>query len=181
MRKDLERIIELPEGTTAEIEGSKITLKRNGEPASRDFGPSRIKAEISDGKIRLFVANATRRESEKIGTMHAHIKNMIKGLEKEFTYTLEICNVHFPMNVKVEGQNIVIKSFLGETTKRIAKIVGGAKVEISGNKISVSSRNIEAAGQTAANIEKATKVSNGRERRIFQDGIFITEKPGRSI
>ena len=115
-----------------------------------------------------------------IGTTWAHLKNMIKGLGEEFTYELEVCNVHFPMNVKADGNKITIKSFLGETTERIAKIVDGAKVEIKGSKITVTSNDIEAAGQTAANLEKATRLT-GRDRRIFQDGIFITNKCGRAI
>jgi large subunit ribosomal protein L6 len=34
---------------------------------------------------------------------------------------------------------------------------------------------VEAVGQTAANIERATKVW-GYDPRVFQDGIYITEK-----
>jgi large subunit ribosomal protein L6 len=105
---------------------------------------------------------------------------MISGVQEDFIYKLEIANVHFPMNVKVEGENVVIKSFLGETTERNAKIIPKASVEVKGNQIEVKSANIEAAGQTAANIEKATRLT-GRDRRVFQDGIFITEKPGRII
>jgi len=84
------------------------------------------------------------------------------------------------MNVKIVDDKIIIKSFLGETTERVAKIASGAKVDIKGSKITVSSENIESAGQTAANLEKATRLT-GRDRRIFQDGIFITSKCGREI
>jgi len=84
------------------------------------------------------------------------------------------------MNVKIDGDRVIIKSFLGETTQRIAKILSNASIDIKGNKITVSSNDIEAAGQTAANLEKATRLT-GRDRRIFQDGIFITAKPGRII
>tara|TARA_Y100000310_G_scaffold291519_1_gene319532 strand:- start:336 stop:590 length:255 start_codon:yes stop_codon:yes gene_type:complete len=84
------------------------------------------------------------------------------------------------MNVKVDGDKVVIKSFLGETTERVARIMPGAEVEVKGSQITVKSHDIEAAGQTAANLEKATRLT-GRDRRIFQDGIYITSKCGRKI
>ena len=115
-----------------------------------------------------------------IGTTWAHLKNMIKGVNEDFVYELEICNVHFPMNVKLNDDRVIIKSFLGETTERISKVHPEAKVEIKGSQVTVTSYNIEAAGQTAANLEKATRLT-GRDRRIFQDGIFITKKPYRVI
>ena len=105
---------------------------------------------------------------------------MIKGVGEDFVYELEICNVHFPMNVKADGNKITIKSFLGETTVRESRIMPNVKVDIKGSQITVSSYDIEAAGQTAANLEKATKLT-GRDRRIFQDGISITKKPYRII
>jgi large subunit ribosomal protein L6 len=115
-----------------------------------------------------------------IGTIVAHLNNLMKGTKENFVYQLEICNVHFPMTLKVEGDLVKIKSFLGEKIERKARILPNAKVEIKGNKIEVSSYDIEAAGQTAANLEQATKIRN-RDRRIFQDGIFITETPKGKI
>jgi hypothetical protein len=55
-----------------------------------------------------------------------------------------------------------------------------SKYEIDGNKITVSSSDIEAAGKAASRIEIAARV-RGRDRRIFQDGIFITDKCGVAI
>ena len=45
--------------------------------------------------------------------------------------------------------------------------------------IEVDSYDIEKAGQVATSIEKGSKVKN-KDRRVYQDGIFIIEKPGRT-
>lgn len=180
MNKDLERVVEIPEGVEVVISENNFVVKGKGNELNRNFDLGKIKATVKDSKVILKAKGATRRESKMIGTTWAHLKNMIKGVCGEFVYELEVCNVHFPMNVKMDGDKIIIKSFLGETTQRVAKILSNVKVDIKGNKITVSSNNIEAAGQTAANLEKATRLT-GRDRRIFQDGIFMTAKPGRII
>jgi len=180
MNKDLERVIEIPDGVSVVVNGEEIVVKSGAKELKRNFDRGKVEIRVVNGKIVLSVNGATRRESKMIGTIWAHLKNMIKGFSENFVYELEICNVHFPMNVKVDGNRVVIKTFLGETVERIARIMPGVNVDVKGNKISVSSNNIEAAGQTAANIERATKLT-GRDRRVFQDGIFITAKPGRKI
>jgi len=180
MNKDLERVVEIPEGVSVTVSGNDFEVKGNGKELKRSFDLGKIKAEIKDGKVVLTTKGATRRESKMMGTTWAHLKNMIKGVGEDFTYELEVCNVHFPMNVKKDGDKITIKSFLGETTVRESKILPNVNVDIKGSQITVTSHDIEAAGQTAANLEKATRLT-GRDRRIFQDGIFITKKPYRII
>ncbi len=180
MNKDLSRVIEIPEGTEVAVNDNEVIVKGNGNELIKKFDKGKISLTVADNKVTISAKGATRRESRMMGTIWACINNMIKGVGENFVYTLEICNVHFPMNVKAEGDKIIIKSFIGETVNRTAKILPKVNVDIKGNKITISSCNIEAAGQTAANLEKATKLT-GRDRRIFQDGIFITEKPGRTI
>jgi large subunit ribosomal protein L6 len=81
------------------------------------------------------------------------------------------------MTLKKEGDYLIVTNFLGEKTPRKSLILKGVNVEIKGKEIFVTSHDKELAGQTAANIERATKVRN-RDRRVFQDGIFIVSKPG---
>ena len=187
MNKNLIREIEIVEGVEVSINGNEFIIKGNGKESKRDFDIGKIQISVVGGgesgvgkKIVLSAKGASKRESKMIGTIWAHLKNMVKGVGENFVYELEICHVHFPMNVKADGNTITIKSFLGETTERKAKIMDDVSVDIKGNKIMVTSSDIEAAGQTAANLEKATKLT-GRDRRIFQDGIFITKKPYRTI
>ena len=52
------------------------------------------------------------------------------------------------------------------------------EVKVVGDEIIVTGLNKELVGQTAANIELATRVKK-RDIRIFQDGIWIIKKPGK--
>ena len=180
MKLNLERTIEIPEGIEVSFNDDVLNVKGSGKELSKKLNFHKISLVVKDGKVILSSEKATRRESKMMGTINAHLKNMIKGIGDEFVYKMEICNVHFPMNVKLEGNKLAIKSFLGETTMRYAKILENVKVDIKGTEITISSNDIESAGQTAANIEKATRLT-GKDRRIFQDGIYIVDKAGKAM
>jgi large subunit ribosomal protein L6 len=176
MKCDLNRTIEIPAGISVGVDGDTIKMSKEGKEIVKNFNIHKMKMEVVGTEFKISAKNATKRESTMLGTIEAHVKNMVKGLQENFVYEMEICNVHFPMIVKVEGDEFVVKSFLGEKRDRIAKILKGVKVDVKGQKVEITSHDIEAAGQTAANIEQATKLT-GRDRRIFQDGIFMTVKP----
>jgi len=178
MRQKIEEEIQIPEGITCELENKTLICKKDSYSISRDFSKSNVSISLSENKIILKCEKANKKQFKVLKSISAHIKNMFKGLNSPFVYKLEICHVHFPMNIKVDKDQLIISNFLGEQKPRIAKIVPGVKVEIKGQNIILSSPEIEKAGQTATNIEKATKISK-RDRRIFQDGIFIVEKPLR--
>jgi large subunit ribosomal protein L6 len=84
------------------------------------------------------------------------------------------------MNVAVSGDKLSVKNFLGEKIPRVAKILPGVTVKVEGDIIDIESTDKEAAGQTAANFEQLTRITN-RDLRIFQDGIYITVKDGKEI
>jgi large subunit ribosomal protein L6 len=180
VKKDIKKIIELQDASI-EIKPTEIVVKGHGRELKRKIAlPKKVKLNVEGKNLEISCENATKREAKVIGSLVAHIKNMLAGLKNEFVYKLEICNVHFPMNVKAEKEIVTIKSFLGEKAERRAKILPNVKVEIKGNIITISSHDKELAGQTAANIETAAKQTK-KDRRVFQDGIFITEKCGRPI
>jgi large subunit ribosomal protein L6 len=177
MNQDIEKIIELPLDVEASLNEKEFVVKgKNNKTIKRNFNLGKLKLSIKDKKVLITAKKATKREAKVAGSIEAHIKNMIKGIKEDFVYKLEICNVHFPMTVKLDKDKFFVKTFLGESKDRVARIMPDTNVEIKGSEVIVSSPNIENAGQTAANIEKSTKVRN-RDRRVFQDGIFITSKP----
>ncbi len=181
MRREYNEVIEVPESVVCQInETNTLTCKKGEVETSRSMDIPESRVEVENNKIKIICKKANKKSRAYVKTYVGHIKNMLKGLDEKFVYELEICHVHFPMTVKVEGETLVISNFLGEKENRSAKIVSGVDVDVKGNKITVSSHDLESAGQTAANIERASKIYK-KDRRVFQDGIFMTAKNGRII
>jgi len=180
MRKDFSQEIILPEGVNVRKEGRTLHVKGNEGEVSKEFNFGKLKYDKKDNKIILSHSLSTRKEKRMINTITAHLKNLINGVQNKFEYKLKVCSSHFPINVEMKGHIILIKNFLGEKTPRKCEIPKGAEVDINKDIITIKSSNREIAGQAAANFETVTKVRN-RDRRVFQDGIFITSKPGREM
>jgi len=180
MKHDLKREIELKSGVTAHLNGTMLAIKGPKGEVKRAFLHPKVAISLEGNKVILFAAKATRREKTMVGSFESHIHNMIKGVQEHFIYRLKICSGHFPMNVSVSGGEVVIKNFLGESVPRKIRIMAGAEVKVNDQEIVISSSDIEVAGQTAAKIESACRITN-RDRRIFQDGCYITQKASKSV
>ena len=168
--------IPVPGGVSVEINGKEVRIKGPKGEVVRDFSFARnVRILKEDDKIVVESYFAKRKQKALTYSIAAHIQNMIDGVTKGFRYKLKIIYSHFPVTVKVEGDKVIIENFLGEKAPRIAKIVGNVKVIVTKQDIIVEGVNIEEVGQTAANIERATKIK-GLDRRVFVDGIYIYEK-----
>lgn len=171
-RKPIKEEIEIEDGMNVDISGDKIKISKDGEEVEKKLI---YPAEKKDDKIVLEHKRPTKNQKKMIRTMAAHIKNMVEGLKEKYEYEMKICSVHFPMEVSVENDKVIIKNFQGENIPREAKILQGVEVEVKDEEVKVRGADKDKTGQTAANIEKAT-IIKGKDRRVFQDGIYITKK-----
>ncbi len=168
--------VEIPKGVEVEVNGLKVRVKGPKGVLERDFSHARgVKIYVDDGRVIVETYFARRREKAVVKAIGAHIRNMVTGVTRGYRYWLKVIYAHFPISVKVQGDKVLIENFLGEKAPRIAKIIGNAKVRVQKNDVIVEGIDIEEVGQTAANIEQATKV-RGFDRRVFVDGIYIYKK-----
>ncbi|HIP74171.1 MAG TPA: 50S ribosomal protein L6 [Euryarchaeota archaeon] len=172
----LVREIEIPEGVSVDVDGMTVTVTGPLGTLKRSFNNPGVVIEKQDNKIIIRTLDHKRKAKANAGTVEAHIRNMLKGVQKEWVYKLRVVYSHFPIKLALKGDVVEILNFLGAKTPRYAKVMPGAKVEIKGQDIIVRSINKEAAGQTAANLELATKLGPEFDPRKFQDGIYIVEK-----
>ncbi len=171
--------IDLPQGVEATLQGVLLLLKGpKGSSKKRLYHPT-IAIQLQGKKILITSKAKKPNKNHKmlINSFRAHIKNMILGVQKPYRATLKVCSGHFPITVMVEGNMVVIKNFLGEKSSRKTGIMEGVKVTVQGDQIIVEGVDLENVAQTAARIEQSTRITN-RDRRIFQDGCYITLKAG---
>lgn len=180
MKEDIMEEIELPQGVTATVAEGTFTIKGAKGGITRSFRHPKVKLRLEHQKIVLTAIRGSRREKTLIGSYRAHLLNMIRGVQQPFEYTLTICSGHFPMTVAIAVREFSVKNFLGESIPRRLTLVQGVTVVVTGNKVTVSSPDRELAGQAAARIEGICRITN-RDRRIFQDGIYIIEKPEKVV
>jgi large subunit ribosomal protein L6 len=154
------------EDNTIIVKGKLGTLKK-------DF--TRLPATVTvDNKKIIIKPYGTRKKDLAItNTAKSIINSMIHGVEKGFTYKLKIVYAHFPISVKVKGQEIYVENFFGERSPRISRIVDDStRVNVVGEDVIVQGPSLEYVSQTAANIESSTRIKD-KDQRVFLDGLYI--------
>ncbi len=172
---EVSKVIQVPDDVEVILEGKRVTVKGVKGTLTRDFSQAPISMELQGKNFRIWADWPRKKESALVGTVYAHINNMVTGVRKGFTYKLKIVFSHFPISVKVQDKTVLIENFTGERNPRRAKIIGDAKVKVSGEDITVQGINLEDVSQTAANIEQVTRVKR-KDPRIFLDGIYLYER-----
>ena len=174
---EIQEKIASPDGVEISLENKTVHVKGEKGVLSKTLSHPRITFKIAGNTLEISCKAPKREEKALIGTYVAHINNMIKGVTQGFVYTMKTVFSHFPIKTSVEGNEFVIQNFLGERSPRRAKILEGVNVEVKGETVTVSGIDKEKVGQTAANIERATKVRY-RDIRVFQDGVYMIDKRG---
>ncbi|MEM0257444.1 MAG: 50S ribosomal protein L6 [Thermofilum sp.] len=159
------RRIEVPQGVSVKVEGKRVVVSGPLGSVEKDFSHAKnILVKLEDGAVVVETFNATKKDYALVNTLAAHIENMIEGVTKGYRYKLKIVYAHFPMNVKVENNRVVIENFLGERGKRYATVLPGVKVKVEKEEIIVEGVDKDAVAQTAANIHLSTHLTGDRAR-----------------
>lgn len=171
----LERQLEIPPEVKLQIEGDWVIVSGPKGQLKRRLIHPQVHLELQDSRLRIWTQSHRRRVKAQLGTVAAQLRNMILGVTRGYEYRLRVVYAHFPIQLSLskDGTQLLIQNFLGEKTPRSARILEGVKLTIFGHEIILHGIDREAVGQTAANIEQATRLTQ-KDRRVFQDGIYIT-------
>lgn len=174
---ELEERVDIPDGVTVTIEDATVRVSAGGKALVRRLWHPRVTLSVDQGVVRVRSEFPRRREKALVGTFAAHVRNMIRGVTEGWRYRMKIVYSHFPMKATVKGEEFLIENFLGERHPRRAAILGDTAITVEGDQVLLEGPDIESVSQTAANIERATRI-RGFDPRVFQDGIYIVAKGG---
>ena len=176
----IEERLEIPREVEADIDRFDLTVSGPNGTVTRRLWYPNVVVDVEDDEIVLESDAEDAKTTATVGTFASHVRNAIHGVLDGWTYEMEVFYSHFPMQVRAEDGDVVIQNFLGEKAPRRTRVHGDTVVEIDDERVTLSGPNKEDVGQTAADIEQLTRVS-GKDTRVFQDGVYITEKPTREV
>ncbi len=176
MANTTEITVELPQDVQVELTGLTLKVKAGGKELVRTFRGAGLSLTKQGANLAVRVDQDKKKKRAVLRSVASHIENMVEGLKKGYAYKLEVVYSHFPISVKIVPGAVEIMNVGGAKNPVHAPIVGkDTKVEIKGKEITVKGNDKEAVGQTAANMEKLTRIK-GKDIRVFQDGIYIVTK-----
>ncbi|MCD6398687.1 MAG: 50S ribosomal protein L6 [Candidatus Aenigmarchaeota archaeon] len=172
----METKIKIPDDVEVEVNEDFVEVKGQKGSIKKRFYHPKMNIKKSGKEIIITTKKDIKKTIAIVGAWKSHLENMFKGVNNEYEYRMKISYVHFPMSVAIEGNDFIIKNYLGQKANRHAKILEGVDVKIDGEDVIIRGIDKEKVGQTAGNIENATRLKKRRDRRKFSDGIYITSK-----
>jgi len=169
--------VEFPKGVSFTVAHRRLKAKGPLGSIERPFPSDALDLASSAGKVTLTLRLPTHRKRSQalLKTWAAHVRNLAGSLTLGVEARLKVVAAHFPMKVQVKENHILIENFLGEKHPRSSDLVPGTSAKVEGDLVILSGYDIEQVGQSAANIERASRIRD-YDPRVFQDGIYLVER-----
>ncbi|WP_323190643.1 50S ribosomal protein L6 [Halostella sp. PRR32] len=168
--------LQIPDEVSAEVDHLDITVEGPEGSITRRLWYPDVSVSVDGDTVVVESDEDDAQTMSTLGTFESHVENMFHGVTEGWEYKMEVFYSHFPMQVNVENNEVVIENFLGEKAPRRTPVHGDTEVEVNDEELVLRGPDIEDVGQTAADIEQTTRVTD-KDARVFQDGVYITEKP----
>jgi large subunit ribosomal protein L6 len=169
--------VAVPSGVTATIAGQKVTIKgAKGELAFTC--PDQIKvAKTADG-IEVSPVDESKTAREMWGMSRTQIVNLIEGVTKGYSQTLEIQGVGFRAAMK--GKDIQLQ--VGYSHDVVLPVPAGLEVKVAGAKqelVTVSGIDKQKVGHFAAVLRASRPPEPYQGKGVRYQGEYIFRKEGK--
>lgn len=167
--------IEVTEGLSVKIEGTKIVISKGQDVKEYDFGKN-VKVTFEDNKIQVANKDEKSKDTKFVGLHRSNIFNIVKGLSEGFTIKLEVNGVGYKINIV---GNILVLG-LGYSHDINYAIPGDVKITFEKpNIVVIQGTDKQKVGQVAAEIRSFRKTEPYKGKGVKIQGAYILRKEGK--
>ena len=168
--------IKIPENTTVEVSGRKVTVKGPKGELSFNVEPG-IKVKVKDGFVEVS-SDEVKRLMPFWGTTRAIVANMVQGVNEGYSKKLELVGVGY--RAKQESPT-KISLTLGFSHPVVFEAPEGIEIKVEDNQhLTIEGIDKHLVGQTAAKIRALRKPEPYKGKGIRYSDEVVRRKPGKA-
>lgn len=172
------RPVKIENGVECNINNDLIVVKGPKGSLQLEINSRKVQASVDNDVIQFTCSSNTKEEKAKFGLYRAIVSNMIEGVTKGFTKSLNLVGVGY----RVQQKGSAIELSLGFSHPIHFEPPKDVVLQIEGTtKILVSGIDKHMVGQVAANIRSLKKPDPYKGKGILFEGEKIIRKQGKSV
>ncbi len=168
--------IDVPSGVTVSIQNGEVAIK--GSKGTLSYTPPQVISVKQEGsKIICERQNDDREQKAFHGLVRSLVNNMVLGVDKGFSKSLEIHGVGY--RAQMQGKNLVLN--IGFSHPVEYTIPSDINIEVKGTAITVSGIDKQKVGAVAAKIRSYYPPEPYKGKGIRYVGEHVRRKAGKTV
>ena len=168
--------VTLPKGVAVEIQGNTVAVKGPKGELRRTLH-TEMQVALADGQVTVSRPSDEKRHKALHGLSRTLVQNMVDGVSKGFSKTLEIQGVGYKAEAKPYGVNLIV----GYSHPVKYEAPKGIKISVENNTVvKIEGADKEKVGQVAAEIRLVRKPEPYKGKGIRYQGEQVRRKAGKT-
>jgi len=168
--------VTLPKGVTLDLQGQVVAVKGPKGELRRTLHPE-MQLSLADGNFTVARPSEEKRHKALHGLTRTLVQNMVDGVSKGFSKTLEIQGVGYKAETKPYGVNLIV-GFSHPVKYEAPK---GIKISVENNTtVKIEGADKETVGQVAAELRAVRPPEPYKGKGIRYQGEQVRRKAGKT-
>jgi large subunit ribosomal protein L6 len=168
--------VTLPKGVAVEIQGNTVAVKGPKGELRRTLH-TEMQVALADGQVTVSRPSDEKRHKALHGLSRTLVQNMVDGVSKGFSKTLEIQGVGYKAEAKPYGVNLIV----GYSHPVKYEAPKGIKISVENNTVvKIEGADKDAVGQVAAELRSVRPPEPYKGKGIRYQGEQVRRKAGKT-